>query len=151
MTTFGGGAVERALHEAGLGERLRRLGYVADEDLAALYSGAACVAIVSLYEGFGMPALEALACGAPLVVGNRGSLPEIGGNAAIVVDPLEQDVIATALERVLTDPALSAELRERGPRRAAQFDWVSAGRVTRRTLEASADRRSPSGAQSAAS
>jgi glycosyltransferase involved in cell wall biosynthesis len=135
MTTFGERAVEHALAASGVGERLLRLGYVDDEDLPALYSGAACVAIVSLYEGFGMPALEALACGAPLVIGNRGSLPEIGADAAVVVDPLEIRSIADGLERVVNDPGLSAELRQRGPRRAAQFDWPSAARVTRGSLE----------------
>ena len=67
---------------SGSANRVRRLAYVPDADLPALFSGAACVAIVSLYEGFGMPALEALACGAPLLVSNRGSLPEIAGDAA---------------------------------------------------------------------
>ncbi|MBV9132094.1 MAG: glycosyltransferase family 4 protein [Chloroflexi bacterium] len=139
MTTFGGGAVERAVHETGLGKRLRRLSYVPDADLPALYSGAACVAIVSLYEGFGMPALEALACGAPLLIGDRGSLPEIGADAAVVVDPLDVEAIATGLERIVNDNRLSAELRERGPRRAAQFEWPVAAQVTRNALERAFD------------
>lgn len=138
MTTFGGNAVERAVEETASGERLRRLSYVPDADLPALYSGAACVAIVSLYEGFGMPALEALACGAPLVIGNRGSLPEIGADAAIAVDPLDVRSITEGLERVVNDGPLAAELRTRGPRRAAEFAWPSAARATRRALESAA-------------
>jgi glycosyltransferase involved in cell wall biosynthesis len=135
MTTFGGGAVERAIHETGLGKRVRRLAYVPDADLPALYSGAAAVAIVSLYEGFGMPALEALACGAPLVAGNRGSLPEIVGDAGIVVDPLEVASICGGLERAVGDLPLRAVLSQAGPGRAARFDWATAARVTRRVLE----------------
>ena len=131
MTTFGGEAVEKAIEQTGLGDRVRRLAYVPDEDLVALYSGAACVAIVSLYEGFGMPALEALACGAPLVASNRGSLPEIVGEAGVLVDPLDVGSIAAGLERAVGD--LSA--CESGPRRAAQFTWGAAARVTLQTLE----------------
>jgi glycosyltransferase involved in cell wall biosynthesis len=132
MTTFGADAVDQAGRETKLGKRLLRLAYVPEEDLPALYSGAACVAIVSLYEGFGMPALEALACGASVVASNRGSLPEIVGDAALLVDPLDVSSISLGLERALSQPSL----RERGPRRAAQFDWPTAARVTRRALEA---------------
>jgi glycosyltransferase involved in cell wall biosynthesis len=131
MTTSGRGSVERAVRESGLGKRLLRLAYVPDEDLPALYSGAAAVAVVSLYEGFGMPALEALACAAPVVASDRGSLPEIIGDAGVLVDPLDVRSIAAGLERAANDPSL----RERGPRRAAAFDWPSAARVTHRVLE----------------
>jgi glycosyltransferase involved in cell wall biosynthesis len=132
MTTFGAEAVEQAIRESGLGKRLQRLAYVPDEDLPALYSGAACVAIVSLYEGFGMPALEAMACGAPVVASNRGSLPEIVGDAGLLVDPLDVSSIAMGLEQALANKTL----RERGPERAAEFDWPTAARVTRGALEA---------------
>jgi len=82
-----------------------------------------------------MPALEALACGAPLVAGNRGSLPEIVGEAGIVVDPLDVGSISRGLERAVGDLALRDELRQAGPRRAAHFDWATAARVTRQVLE----------------
>ena len=131
MTTFGGDAVEQAIGESGIGKRLLRLGYVPDDDLPPLFGGAACVAIVSLYEGFGMPTLEALACGAPVVASNRGSLPEIVGDAGILVDPLDVSSIAGGLEHALD----RGDLRVRGPRRAADFDWPAAARVTRRALE----------------
>jgi len=134
-TTFGAGLLDQAIDQAGIADRVRRLAYVPDADLPALYSGAAGVAIVSLYEGFGMPALEALACGAPLVASNRGSLPEIVGDAGVLVDPLDVGSIGAGLERVVGDAAVQAALRAGGPRRAAQFDWASAARVTRRVLE----------------
>jgi len=132
MTTFGGAAIEAAIQETGVGDRVRRLAYVPNEDLPALYSGAACVAIVSLYEGFGMPALEALGCGAPLVASNRGSLPEIVGDAAVVVDPLDVAAIAGGLNRALID---AERLRRAGPPRAAQFTWAEAARVTAAVLD----------------
>ncbi len=133
-TTHGAHAVEQAITECGLEHRVRRLAYVPDEDLPALYSGAGCVALVSLYEGFGMPALEALACGAPVVVGNRGSLPEIVGDAGVVVDSLDVLTIASGLERVLNEPDTAQRLRELGPPRARRFTWQDAARVTLEVL-----------------
>jgi glycosyltransferase involved in cell wall biosynthesis len=155
MTTYGAAAVEEAITSSGLEQRVRRLAYVPDTDLAALFSGATAVAIVSLYEGFGMPALEALACGAPLLVSDRGSLPEIASNAAVVVDASQVDSITRGLERLVGDETLREELRERGLRRAAEFEWATAALVTRRALELAfqpgADRRVPSPRPSAAS
>jgi glycosyltransferase involved in cell wall biosynthesis len=133
MTTFGATQVERAIRASGLGGRVRRLAYVPDADLPALYSGAACVAIVSLYEGFGMPALEALACGAPLLASDRGSLPEITDGAAVLVNPLSVADIARGLEQALGHG--SVERGARGLARAAQFSWDGAARVTRQSLE----------------
>jgi glycosyltransferase involved in cell wall biosynthesis len=155
MSTTGSDAVQQAVRETGLQTRVVRLEYVTDADLPALYSGATCVALVSLYEGFGMPALEALACGAPLLIGNRGSLPEIGADAAVVVDPLRVDDIACGLGRLVGDAALRDELHQHGPARAAHFDWPTAARVTRQALEHALrpadDRRFPSPPRSAAS
>lgn len=151
MTTFGGDAVERAIAGFGLHARVKRLAYVPDADLPALYSGASAVAIVSLYEGFGMPALEALACGAALVASNRGSLPEIVGDAGLIVDALDAVSIRRGLELALGDTALAARLRERGPRRAARFTWSDAASVTLGVLERAAHTAPRSHAPSAAS
>src|SRR3954454_2869174 len=135
MTTFGGEAVERAIADFGLGARVKRLAYVPDADLPALYSGASTVAIVSLYEGFGMPALEALACGAALVASNRGSLPESVGDADVIVDPPDVAAIAPGLALAVGDASLAERLRARGPRRAAGFTWSAAARVTLDVLQ----------------
>ncbi len=135
MTTFGAQAVERAIADSGVVDRIRRLQYVPDQELAALYTGAACVALVSLYEGFGMPALEALACGAPLVASNRGSLPEIVGDAGLIVDALDVSSIAGGLERAVNDADTAARLRELGPLRARSFTWQDAASVTHEVLE----------------
>jgi glycosyltransferase involved in cell wall biosynthesis len=93
-------------------------GLVADEDLPAVYGGAAALVLPSLEEGFGLPALEAMACATPVVVGDGGALPEVVGDAGIVSAP-EPDALAAALQRALADPALG----ERGRARALQFPW----------------------------
>jgi glycosyltransferase involved in cell wall biosynthesis len=109
--------------EAALGgERLVRIAGPSDEQLAALMAGAAVVCLPSLYEGFGLTALEALACGAPLVVSDRGALPEVVGDAAVVV-AATVDGVAGGLRAVLTEPALAARLRAAGPVRARRFTW----------------------------
>jgi glycosyltransferase involved in cell wall biosynthesis len=135
MATSGQADVERAIAETGIGDRVRRLSYVPEADLAALYSGASCVAIPSLYEGFGMPALEALACGAAVVASNRGSLPEVVAEAAVIVDPLDVASIAAGLERVVSDRELRVALGVAGRKRAAGFRWSDAAAVTRQALE----------------
>ncbi len=111
-------------------QAVRFPGYVLDDDLPALYAGAQAFAFPSLAEGFGLPLLEAMACGTPSVASNVTSLPEIGGDAAVLVDPLDVEAIYTGLRRVLTDAALREALRERGLRRAAQFSWERAARET---------------------
>ena len=114
----------------GLGGSVRFLGAVAEERLPALYAGAELFAFPSLYEGFGLPVLEALACGVPVVCSNSSSLPEVAGDAALLVDPLDVPAMAQALGRVLGDLSLRQDLRARSLARAALFSWERAARET---------------------
>jgi glycosyltransferase involved in cell wall biosynthesis len=114
----------------GLTEHVRFLGYVPDDDLPALYSGATVFAFPSLYEGFGLPVLEAMACGAPVVCSSVSATAEVAGDAAILVDPHDTGAIGEALGRALTDGPLRADLRARGLDRAREFSWERAARDT---------------------
>jgi glycosyltransferase involved in cell wall biosynthesis len=105
-------------------------GWVADADLPAIYGGAQVFAFPSLFEGFGLPVLEAMACGTPVVCSNSSSLPEVADDAALLVDPLDVDALTGALERLLRDPALAADLRARGLAQAARFSWARAAAET---------------------
>jgi glycosyltransferase involved in cell wall biosynthesis len=122
----------------GLTKLLRPLGYVSDADLPALYSGALAVVLPSLYEGFGLPALEAMACGAPVVAANSSALPEVVGSAGLLVDPRDASGLAEALRRLATEPGLREQLARAGPARAATFTWERAARETLAVLEAAA-------------
>ena len=117
--------------ELGLQERVKYIGYIPDEDLAALYSAASCLALPSWYEGFGIPIVEAMACGCPVVTSSgRHAAPEVAGGAAVLVDPADPSAIADGLIRVMDDPALRAELIAKGLIRGPQFDWDTTGRRT---------------------
>jgi glycosyltransferase involved in cell wall biosynthesis len=122
--------VKEAVEQLGLGEWVRFTGYVPEEDLPALYNGADLFVFPSLYEGFGLPVLEAMACGTPVVTSNSSSLPEVAGEAALLVDPYSVDEIAASMRRVLEDPELAAELRARGLERVGQFSWERTARET---------------------
>lgn len=128
----------RRIEELGLQETVHLPGYVADEDLPALYSLADVFAFPSLYEGFGLPPLEAMACGTPVVCSNASSLPEVVGRAALTVDPLDVDALTAALRRALNDEPLRAELIQMGLARARRFTWEQAAStlldVYRRTV-----------------
>ncbi len=108
------------------------LGPVPEDDLLALYSAAEAFVFPSLYEGFGLPVLEAMACGAPVACSNISSLPEVAGDAALYLDPESVDSISEALRRLLSDAELRVTLRERGLERAGEFSW---NRTAERTLE----------------
>ena len=100
-----------------------------DADLAAAYGAARAVAVPSLYEGFGLPALEAMACGAPVLAANRASLPEVVGEAGLLTEP-DAESLAEGLGRLLVDSALSQRLRQAGPRQAAKFSWARTAKTT---------------------
>ena len=130
----------RAVHERGLTGRVKFPGFVADEDLPAVYSLAKAFAFPSVYEGFGFPPLEAMACGTPVVCSNASSLPELVGQAAILVSPSDADAWAMALNRVLTDRGLAQDLRGRGPHQAAKYSWDKAATETRYVYDSVAAR-----------
>ena len=129
-------AIERRAHELHVPDYVRFTGYVADDDLPALISGALGYVLPSLYEGFGLPILEAQACGAPVLVSSVSSLPEVAGDAAIFVDPLDVSSIADGLARLVEDDDLRARLRAAGLARTGKWTWERTARQTLDVLEA---------------
>ncbi len=118
--------IYRAVETYGVQNRVRFLDYVPDSELGALYRAADVVAMPSIYEGFGIPALEAMACGVPVVCSTAGSLPEVVGDAALLVTPDDIDALSEALLRVIRDPALRQSLASRGTQRVRTFSWKTA-------------------------
>ncbi len=116
-------ALRRAVHRHQLHQHVRFLGFVPEETLAVMYRLASVFVFPSLYEGFGLPPLEAMASGTPVVTSNLSSLPEVAGDAAMLVDPYDPEAIAGGVYRVLTDAALRHSMRARGIERARQFSW----------------------------
>ncbi|HET6373201.1 MAG TPA: glycosyltransferase family 1 protein, partial [Candidatus Polarisedimenticolia bacterium] len=111
-------------------QRVSLPGFVAREDLVALYRGAAALVYPSSAEGFGLPILEAMTCGTPVIAGRAGALPEVGGDACLYADPEDTSAIAEAVARVVDDPSLSGDLSRRGKARAAGFTWRQTARKT---------------------
>jgi glycosyltransferase involved in cell wall biosynthesis len=128
------GPVFAALRTSQQRQRIKTIGYVEAKDRAALIANAAAVAAASTYEGFGLPALESMRVGTPVLTANNSSLPEVVQNAGIIVDPERPHEVAAGLIAILTDLALHAELSARGRRRALDLDWERAGRETLRVL-----------------
>ena len=118
------------LHQLALGELVTLLGPVPDVDLPTLYTAAEAFVFPSLYEGFGLPVLEAMACGTPVMASRAASLPEVSGDAALLIDPHDVRQLAAALRQVWGDPALRAELRGRGWQQARRFSWEETARQT---------------------
>jgi glycosyltransferase involved in cell wall biosynthesis len=125
-----------AARAAALGPNFRRLGFVSESALHALYSHAAVVWFPSRYEGFGLPVIEAMACGAAVVASNASSLPEIAGDCALLIDPAKPAAHAEAIEMLLTDSAANRKLAEAGRARAASFTWSSSADQLKRCFDA---------------
>jgi len=121
------------------------IGRVAEEDLAALYSGAVSLVYPSLYEGFGLPPLEAMQCGCPVITSNVSSLPEVVGNAAILVDPLSVEEIAAAMTEVASRPGLSAKMAVQGISQAARFTWSRCAELTLAAYDKALETRAATG------
>jgi glycosyltransferase involved in cell wall biosynthesis len=126
-----GTSLRRAVHRHNLHKYVRFLGYLPEDTLAVMYRLAGVFVFPSLYEGFGLPPLEAMASGTPVVTSNVSSLPEVAGDAALLVNPLDPAEIADGILRVLTDEALRRDLRRKGLVRASQFSWESSARRVR--------------------
>jgi len=122
--------VHACIHHYKLTDRVVFTGYINDDDLVDLFNAADVFAYPSLYEGFGLPVIEAMACGAPVLTSNVTSIPEVAGDAAILIDPRDTAAIADGLKRMLTDAALRHALREKGLARSASFSWASCARAT---------------------
>jgi len=125
----------RAARQSPFAQDIIFTGYVPEEDLPALYSGATVFVYPSLFEGFGLPVLEAMACGVPVITSYSSSLPEVVGEAAILVNPYDERAIEAALQRAVWDAELRRELSERGLRRAQQFSWKRTAELTLRAYE----------------
>jgi glycosyltransferase involved in cell wall biosynthesis len=122
--------VYERIEKLGLTDRVKRIGGIPGERLVRLYQGARLFALPSLYEGFGLPALEALACGTPVLASSGGSLPEVVGRAGILLDPVDAQAWTAAMERVLADNEEEKRLRAAGPEQAARFSWHRAALET---------------------
>ncbi len=123
--------IEETIRTLRLEEWVQITGFIPDEDLPALYQGADVFAFPSLYEGFGIPVLEALACGTPVVASNTSSLPEAAGEAALLVDPEDVEALAEALWRLLVDSPLRNALRARGFEQVKRFSWAGSAQKVR--------------------
>jgi glycosyltransferase involved in cell wall biosynthesis len=128
----------RAAEADKLSPAIRFTGYVADEHLSALYSGATCFVYPSYFEGFGLPILEAMKCGAPVIAGDRTSIPEVTGEAALLFDPFDSSSLVEALKRVLGDSEFRQTLSARGLQRASEFHWKKTARLTLTAYEKAA-------------
>ena len=127
--------IDRTIARLGIADRVRELGHVADADLPVLYSGASAFLYATLWEGFGLPVLEAMASGTPVITSNVSSLPEVAGDAALLVDPLDVEQISSALVRVHEDRTLRQQLIDRGRERAGQFTWARTAAATIRDYQ----------------
>ena len=127
---YGAEAIHALIEKEGMGGRVIRLGHASPETLRLLYATATALVFPSFEEGFGMPVLEAMSCGLPVITSNCSAMPEVAGDAAVCVDPRNCEQIAAAMRHIAEDAALAAALRERGRERAATFSWEKCARET---------------------
>ncbi len=127
-----GGELDRALADlpGAVRSRVRLTGFVDDEELPLWYGAADVFAYPARYEGFGLPVLEAMACGVPVVTSDVSSLPEVAGDAGLLIDPSSVDDLAAAIRRVIDEPGLAGDLRKRGLERASRYSWAETARLT---------------------
>ena len=130
----------RAVERNGLGKHVLFTGYIPEQDLPALYSGANCFVYPSYFEGFGLPVVEAMQCGVPVIAGNRTSLPEVVGEAGLLFDPFDTRALVEAITRILDDSECRAELRAKGLQRAGDFNWKTTAQLTLMTYQQAAKR-----------
>jgi len=142
-------AADRALEALGIRDSVRFIGRLSDADLAATYRGATGFLLVSHYEGFGLPIVEAMACGAPVITSSVASMPEVAEGAALLVDPGSVEEIAAGIDRLCDSTHLRNELRERGWKRAAQFSWDETGRRVNAALASAVNSIGPHADQTA--
>jgi len=127
---YGWSEAEKIIADKNLQKNIIITGYVSEEDLPALYRGATALVFPSFYEGFGLPVLEAFACGTPVICSNAASLPEIAGEAALLVAPDDANAIAEAMERIVINETLRGELTYKGRERLQRFNWQRCGEKT---------------------
>jgi glycosyltransferase involved in cell wall biosynthesis len=135
------GETFRAAERNALGNDLLFTGYVAERDLPGLYSGAVCFVYPSYFEGFGLPVVEAMQCGVPVIVGNRTSLPEVVGEAGLLFDPFDTQALVEALTQVIDDSEYRGVLRSKGLERARNFNWKTTAQLTLGVYERAATRK----------
>ena len=121
--------------ELGLKDSVTFLGYVGENELSSLYKNAVCFVFTSIYESFGIPILEAMACGTPVITSNLSSMPEIAGDAALTVNPYDVNEIAEAMEKVVSDSMLQQCLITNGLNRVENFSWENAAKQTLKVYE----------------
>ncbi len=124
-----------ALKELRIDERVKILGYLPAEDLPLFYAGAEIFVFPSLYEGFGLPVLEAMACGTPVICSNVSSLPEVGGDAVLYFNPSSVEELVSQIERLIGDSNLKEKLKEKGKKRAKEFNWQKTAEETLKVLK----------------
>jgi glycosyltransferase involved in cell wall biosynthesis len=135
---WGNQNIQQRVRELKLEDYVSQLGIVGDEQLKRTYQGSLALLMPSLYEGFGLPALEAMSCGVPVIASNRGALPEVVGEGGILLAPEDETAMVNAMEALLVDEGYRDQLSERARARAAAFSWESAAAATLRVLETAA-------------